>query len=145
MVACGNHAQEATGCTTAGGVDTVVVRTLVSLAAHKDLTILHLRHQDSVLAGSEAIDTRTDYDPDTTSYIERSSALGTSRREVGGGTCNVRTDRKSKGLGRLQEHANVCNEVVVTRFPKMAQEVSRTTLVGGLPNKMSLRRSRSHR
>ena len=40
VVACGNHAQEATGCTTAGGVDTVVVRTLVSLAAHKDLTIL---------------------------------------------------------------------------------------------------------
>ena len=30
VVACGNHAQEATGCTTAGGVDTVVVRTLVS-------------------------------------------------------------------------------------------------------------------
>ena len=27
VVACGNHAQEATGCTTAGGVDTVVVRT----------------------------------------------------------------------------------------------------------------------
>ena len=40
VVACGNHAQEATGCTTAGGVDTVVVRTLVSLAAHKGLTIL---------------------------------------------------------------------------------------------------------
>ena len=40
VVAYGNHAQEATGCTTAGGVDTVVVRTLVSLAAHKDLTIL---------------------------------------------------------------------------------------------------------
>ena len=40
VVACGNHAQEATGCTTAGGVDTVVVRTLVSLAAYKDLTIL---------------------------------------------------------------------------------------------------------
>jgi len=40
VVACGNHAQVASGCTTAGGVDTVVVRTLVSLAAHQDLTIL---------------------------------------------------------------------------------------------------------
>ena len=124
-VACGNHAQEATGCTTAGGVDTVVVRTSVSLAAHKD--------QNSLFAGSETIDTRTDYDPDPTSNFERSPALGTSRREVGGGTGNVRTDRKSEGLGRLQEHENVFNEVVVTRFPKMAQEVPRTTLVGGLP------------
>ena len=40
IVACGNHAEAATGSTTAGGVDTVVVRTLVSEAAHADLTIL---------------------------------------------------------------------------------------------------------
>ena len=40
IVACGNHAEAATGSTTAGGVDTVVVRTLISEAAHADLTIL---------------------------------------------------------------------------------------------------------
>ena len=95
----------------------------------------HLRYQNSFPPGSEKIDTRTDYDPDTTSNPERSPTLATSRREVGGGKGNVRTDWKSEGLGRLQEHANVCNEVVVTRFPKMAQEVSRTTLVGGLPTR----------
>ena len=40
VVACGNHAEAATGSTTAGGVDTVVVRTLTSEAANDDLTIL---------------------------------------------------------------------------------------------------------
>ncbi len=40
VVACGNHAEAATGSTTAGGVDTVVVRTLMSEAANDDLTIL---------------------------------------------------------------------------------------------------------
>ena len=40
VVACGNHAEAATGSTTAGGVDTVVVRTLVSEAANRDLAIL---------------------------------------------------------------------------------------------------------
>ena len=61
----------------------------------------HLRYQNSFPPGSKKIDTRTGYDPDTTSNLERSSALTTTRRKVGGGKGNVRTDRKSKGLGRL--------------------------------------------
>ena len=118
VVACGNHAQEATGCTTAGGVDTVVARTLVSLAAHKDLTIL-TSDMTAFLQAPRRLTPRRITILTLTSDIERSPALGTSRREVGGGTCNVRTDRKSKGLGRLQEHENVWNEVVVTRLSKM--------------------------
>ena len=145
VVACGNHAQEATGCTTAGGVDTVVVRTLVSLAAHKNLTILTSDIKTAFPPGSEKIDTRTGYDPDTTSNLERSPALATSRREVGGGKGNVRTDRKSEGLGRLQKHANVVNEVVITRFPKMAQEVSKNHTCGRSVSKRSSTRSCNHR
>ena len=61
----------------------------------------HLRYQNSFPPGSKKIDTRTGYDPDTTSNLERSPALTTTRRKVGGGKGNVRTDRKSEGLGRL--------------------------------------------
>lgn len=104
IVACGSHAQSSQGDTTAGGVDTVVVRTLTSLAADRNLATLTSDIRTAFLQAPRRCTPGriTILNPPAILKEAGCLELKDEKLEVGGRS-GVRTSRESKGLGRLSQ------------------------------------------
>lgn len=104
IVACGSHAQSSQGDTTAGGVDTVVVRTLTSLAADRNLAILTSDIRTAFLQAARRCTPGriTILNPPAILKAAGCLELKDEKLEVGGRS-GVRTSKEAKGRGRLSQ------------------------------------------